>query len=616
MSLTLLKMRHWGNWAAIGALYLCCFQVSSPAAQTLTTTNHAGAQQEVEFDVFLPLRNTSQLDQLLQAQHTAGSANYHKWVTPDQFRAQFGPAQSDIAKATQFLSSSGLTVTSVHSHGLHVTGTVNGVESAFGTSLWNATTSKGTTALVATRGLAMPAELNQMGAKVVHFSPSIRHHTHSRNLGKAPANRYSDVGPYWFDDLKQAYDFPSYKKLTGAGSTIAIVIPSSYSKSDIKAYFKHEGLTPPKITEETIYGGTPFNPDPNSNSFEAELDLEQSGGMAPGAHIILCNLSDFSDQTVIAGYLTLVEENMADIVSSSFGEAEGFFSADYNGGIDQSFILQIYEEIFKQGNAQGMTFVASSGDSGGLGLPPVSYLSTPPQSPAITTGNFLPGVEHPASSPSVTAVGGTNLVTTPYMPSVLTSKYVRENADGDPEVPYDPYGVGNNIGGGYWGSGGGDSIFFNKPIYQTFVQTGSHTRAVPDVSLQMGGCPGLSIDSLCGVDSVRSASLEVFAGDLWGVIGTSVSAPGMAGLLALEVENLGGRLGNVNYEIYALAATQQQSGGSLKFFHQDIPGFNGYFHTTASGYNKVLGNGTVFGRAFILAPGLPAAGNPQTPSNP
>jgi subtilase family serine protease len=613
MSLSHLKMRHWAGWASIGALYLSIWPASAPA-QKMTVTSHPAAQQEVEFDVFLPLRNTSQLDKLLQDQHTAGSANYHKWITPDQFRAQFGPAQSDIAKAAQLLGNSGLDVTAVHSHGLRVAGTVSGVESAFGTSLWNATTSKGASALVATHGLSMPAGLSQMGAKVVHFSPSTRHHTHSRSLGKLPANRYSDTGPYWFDDLKQAYDFPSYKKLTGAGSTIAIVIPSGYLKSDMRAYFKHEGLAPPKIKEEKIYGGTPF--DPNSdNSFEAELDLQQSGGMAPGAQLILCNLPDFSDASVIIGYLTLVEENEADIVSSSFGEAEGFYSAEYNEGVDQSYILQLYEDVFRQGNAQGITFVASSGDSGGLGLPPVSYLTTPPQTPPITVGNFLPGAEAPASSPYVTAVGGTNLVTT-HMPSVLTSKYVRENAYGDPEVPYDPYGVGSNVAGGYWGSGGGDSIYFSKPLYQTFVQTGSRMRAIPDVSLQMGGCPlDLTIDPNCINDAERSGSILLFAGDLYGAIGTSVSAPGFAGLLALEIENLGGRLGNVNYEIYALAAAQQQSGGALKFFHQNIPGFNGYFHTS-SGYNKVLGNGTVFGRSFILAPGLPAAGNPQTPSNP
>jgi subtilase family serine protease len=103
-------------------------------------------------------------------------------------------------------------------------------------------------------------------------------------------------------------------------------------------------------------------------------------------------------------------------------------------------------------------------------------------------------------------------------------------------------------------------------------------------------------------------------GALHGVIGTSVSSPEFAGLLALEEQNLGGRLGNVNYQIYAQAA--QQSGGGLNFFHQDIPGFNGYYSSTSSGYNMLTGNGTVYARNFIFAPSAPPAGDPQTASNP
>ncbi len=599
---------------SIGTLCLLCFHAISPAAQTLIPSTKAAAQQEVEFNIYLPMQNVSQLDQLLEEQHTAGSANYHKWLTPQQFKARFGPKQKDLDKVSQILATTGLTVTGTHSHGLRVAGTVRGVESTFGTSLWNATTSKGTRTLMSTQALNMPSELTQMGAKVVHFSPAPRFHTHAKKLAAVPANRYSNVGPYWFDDLKQAYDFPSYNKLTGAGTTIAIVMSSDYLKSDIRTYFSHEVLTPPSIKVKYIFGGALFDPDSGA-SFEAELDLEQAGGMAPNAHLILCNIPDLTDQSIIAGYLTLVEDNEADIVSSSFGGAEGQYTAEYNNGVDQSYILQIYEAIFKQGNAQGMTFVASSGDSGGLGLPPVSYFNTPAGTDPVIVGNFRVGAEYPATSPSVTAVGGTNLVTT-YMPSVLTSKYVRENADGDPEDPYDPYGLGNYVAGGYWGSGGGGSVFFKKPAYQKFIKTGSNVRTVPDVSLQMGGCPGGIVAPSCGVSEDRSASIEAFAGHLYGVIGTSVSAPGFAGLLALEEENVGGRLGNVNYQIYSLAATQENSGGSLKFFHQGIPGFNGYYHGTASGYNQVVGNGTVYGRAFILAPSLPAAGTPQSPSNP
>jgi subtilase family serine protease len=216
----------------------------------------------------------------------------------------------------------------------------------------------------------------------------------------------------------------------------------------------------------------------------------------------------------------------------------------------------------------------------------------------------------------VTSVGGTNLRTT-FDPPSLESKYVRENAFGDPEVLQDPLGVGNLVAGGIWGPGGGESIIYGKPPYQQFVDTGTRNRAVPDISLQMGGCPAGLAKEPCPTDR-RSFAFEVFDGQLWGAIGTSVSAPDFAGILALKEQFLGGsRLGNVNYDIYAIAAAQPNVADSpLNFLHQGQPGFNGAFHTTKTGYNLVLGVGTPLVRNFIFAPELPPAGNPRTKSNP
>ena len=74
------------------------------------------------------------------------------------------------------------------------------------------------------------------------------------------------------------------------------------------------------------------------------------------------NTPDLSDSSIIDGLLQIVSDDYADIVSMSFGGAEGFYTAAYNDGGDFTYILQIYDEIFQQGNVQGMTFVASSGD--------------------------------------------------------------------------------------------------------------------------------------------------------------------------------------------------------------------------------------------------------------
>lgn len=599
-------------WRASAVLLGALFVTSSGnAAQPLTFKSQAARQQNVEFDVFLPLRNAEQLDRLISAQNTPGSPSYHQWLTPEQFRSRFGPRPQDIARITARLRASGLTVTGTHSHGVHVTGKVDNVQSAFGVLLWNATTRRGHATLAATRPLALPQEFVDAGAQVLAFSPAVHMRSHASHIQAIPANRYGTDGPYWFTDLRQAYDFPSVQALDGTGKTIGVVIPSDVLDSDIAAYFAHEKLQPPKVMRRLVSGGTPFDPN-DGDSAEATLDVEQSAGMAPGATIVVYSIPDFSDNSVIAGYLSVVEDNQVDIVNSSFGGAEGSYTAAYNGGSDFTYLPRLENQIFKQGNAQGITFVASSGDSGGLGLPPIAYWTTPPQDPPVVVGSFLPGIDFPASSPNVTAVGGTNLVTT-FNPPSLESQYVSENAFGDPEVPHDPYGVGNLISGGYWGSGGGKSVLFAKPAYQKLVTTHATTRAIPDVSLVMGGCPsGLAVTP-CGPD--RSGVALVWKGALYLAWGTSVSSPEFAGLLALEEQNLGGRLGNVNPLIYARAAMQQNDGG-LNFFRQGIPGFNGYYSTTSSGYNMVLGNGTVHARNFIFAPFAPPAGDPQTPSNP
>jgi kumamolisin len=70
----------------------------------------------------------------------------------------------------------------------------------------------------------------------------------------------------------------------------------------------------------------------------------------------------------------------------------------------------------------------------------------------------------------------------------------------------------------------------------------------------------------------------------------------------------------VNYLIYAEAA-QQRTGSWFPFFRQNIEGYNGLYNGGGS-YNYVVGNGTPIGTNFILAPGIPPAGTPQTSSNP
>lgn len=596
-----------GICATFAACVFAAVLAADPAfaAEKAAVNGRVAATQQVEFDVYLPLEHRAELDALLTRLNDSNSASYHKWLTPEQFHQQFGASAGKAAAIRHEIEAYGLTANQVTPQKFHVTGSAYAVEQMFATQLHRGVYKNGRSTVVAVGGMSLPSAMASNAAVVTGLSGFIRMHRHAHKLAGSvnPQNRYSDIGPYWFDDLKQAYSYPSYQALNGKGVTIGVLMANDFNPADMTKYFAHEKLAVPHMTTVNVDGGSPFD---QELSFETHLDLQQAGGMAPQADLILYNLPDLSDQHIIDGLVQLIEANQADVVNMSFGGPEIGYTPEYNNGQDFTGILGLYDDIFKQGNAQGITFVASSGDLGALSVPAIACFS-----PRATSscGTFQVSAEIPASSPHVTGVGGTNLVTT-LGPSALDSKYVSENAFGDPLAEDIFYGTPAT--GGFWGSGGGISIYYKRPGYQRLVNTGSRKmRTVPDVSLHMGGCPIGSVQP-CGPD--RSFVIVAIDDLFFGVIGTSASSPDFAGLLALKIQQTGGRLGNENQAMYVLALLQSL-GVVNGIFHDNIPGYDGLY-TTHKGYNLVLGNGTVDGVNYLLAPDMPVAGTPQTPTNP
>jgi subtilase family serine protease len=611
---------HWklAGLAALAATSWVSLAATASAAEKAVVDAAATSEQAVEFNVYLPLRDRVGAEAFLNQLHDPNSANYHQWLSPAQFNERFGPQAGTVSKISNELNAHGLAVTEVHSHSLHVSGTAGGVKSAFGTSLAVAHFASGKQVMTATAPLRLTPSLQEAGAVVTEFSDKIWMRKVSVP-SLLPQNRESSIGGYWFTDLKQAYSFPSFKKLTGKGVTIGILMEGGFNQPDMTAYFGHELLPSPKISTVNIAGGSPFNP---NGSFETHLDIQQSGGMAPDASIILYNLPTLSDSNILSGLTTIIEDNRADVVNMSFSGPEAGYTAAYNGGTDFTGILNIYDDFFMEGNMLGITFVASSGDGGALGIPAVACFSATPPTPIC--GPMEVGIGIPAASPHVTSVGGTNLVTTfnAKNPKDLNSAYVSENADDDP-LDSDIF-FGTSASGAVWGSGGGISIQYAKPAYQKLVsqsnlpKAAKKFRTIPDLSLQMGGCPGgtlfFDLHGVCPPD--RSFVWEIIGGKQEGVIGTSASSPEFAGLLALKIQNTGARLGNENFDIYTLAAAQANGSGNT-VYRDRIEGNNGaYKSTVKGGYNMVIGNGTVIGGDFVQGPGLPVAGKPQTPTNP
>lgn len=645
------------------------FALTLPAISQSTNSTPLSTPQDMgaadpstttHFSIFFPLRNTAALEQLVSDQTNPSSPSYHKWLTPAEFASRFGPDPSALARVTARLEGAGFTVTAQHTQSIEVTGPVAVVEALFATRLNQVKIHGGKMRLsAAAHPLSLPQELAAAGAVIPAFHPELSAHVHSAKLAASasvgrlvpaknvsPSQRLSTSFLFYYpDDLNEAYDFPSFttqaggsffspkKQIAGVGSHIGIVISSVIDPADLAASFNSEvsigpyvdiqdysavsNLPLPSVTVRPVDGGSgPFDPN-TGDAYEASLDTQMSLGTAPGAKETLYNIPDLTNASVLDGYAAVDDDNSVDVVSSSFGECELDFTAAAGMGPDYTTFIGKVHQLMLQGNAQGITFVASSGDNGAVPCTSIAFDRQP------TNGtSFIKGAENPASDPNVTGVGGTNLVTVPT-PTANDSTYYQENAQFDPLLPAEVEIAPDNvvtINNNTYGSGGGYSIFFGKPLYQFLTPTTQPGRAVPDIALMMGGCPVGANTDAGACSEPTSATIVWVGGAPVLLIGTSSASPEMAGVLALNNE-LNGRMGNVNPLIYNLSFMQTTLGlltpPSLQVFHRNITGDNnGYKVKPGDSYSTVLGNGTLQVKNFLQLQGAAPAGTPGTPSNP
>jgi hypothetical protein len=335
--------------------------------------------------------------------------------------------------------------------------------------------------------------------------------------------------------VADAFDFPVQHGCDGKGESVAVVIDSPVKQSDVNDYLAAAHVTQTgTVTEVPVDGGGTYSADPNSGTGEAVLDVETISGLAPGANILVYNIPNLDDQPINDAYNKIVSDNIASVVNSSFGGCES--------GDTQS--ASTTNTIAEQAAAKGITFAASSGDSG---------------SDECMNGNNPPGPSTPASDPYFVAVGAVNF--TQNAAGTLTS-----------------IAAGDDPGNGFL-SGGGVSTFFKLPAYQTGVTNViTSGRNTPDVAL-----PGVDV--------------AVFqAGNEGAADGTSWSCPQFAALLAETIQlHNGTRLGWVNPTMYSVF----KATGYADF--TDVTKGNNGFYKTKVGYDQVTGIGAPKGYAFANA---------------
>jgi subtilase family serine protease len=574
----------------------------------------------------------SALDSLMVAQQDPQSPKFHQWITPDQFAAQFGVADSDIAATQAWLQSQGFTLGTVSRSRTRISfsGTEAQVEQAFKTQLHNFRSARaaGGMFFAPATDLSIPAALAGTVLAVENLS-SYRPHSH---LVRRPqpnltisGNQAVFLSP---PDVATIYDVnPVYSAgFTGTGQTIAIVGQSAIIGSDITAFQTALGVTPkapntflvPNTGVATLYSG---------DEGESDLDLEYSGAMAPGATINFYYSGNSQTAGVFDAIQYVVDNNSANIISSSYGDCE-FDIGQTN--------IQIIDSILQQGTVQGETILSASGDNGSTDCAADSNLTFAQQTTL--------GVDYPASSPYITAAGGTEFSAANSTPTNATYwtpagtsdvvstaiKYIPEQVWND-----DVYNLQNLSPGQspLSGSGGGASLFETRPTWQTGVAgiASGTTRLLPDISL--AASPNFPGYVFCTSDTTYYGTTESgscvvgFRDATQGYVnaagGTSFVAPILSGLIAVLNQAKGYTAGQglINPTLYTLAAN---SNTYATAFHDITTGSNACLAGTTycgtgdqtsdfaagTGYDEATGLGSI--DFYNLVTAWPSGGGANT----
>lgn len=521
------------------------------------------------------------VDALIAAQQDPASPLYHQWLTPEQFGARFGMAQSDLDKVQTWLEQQGFTVLDIARSKTFIqfSGTVGQFEQAFQTEMHYYTVD-GKRHFSPSTQLSVPTAFASTVAGIHGISDFKPHYFHTTPLTARVSPEFTSgvSGSVFFapGDIKVTYDMNPLLSAAydGSGQTIAIMGQSDIAVTDIENFQKAAGLTvkdPNKILVPNTGSATMYQGDEG----ESDLDLEWSGAMAPGASIYFIYTGNSKTTNGIFDSLTYAVDNkIGQIISVSYGACETSL-----GSYSQ-------ESLYSQAVTQGQTIIASSGDEGSTACYGDTSLTTAQQE-ALS-------VNYPASSQYVVGIGGTEISSanstssnTTYWSGGTGNEKVTSALKYIPEISWNDDAA--NVSAGCTSSclsasGGGASALFTKPSWQTGsgVPSDGH-RDVPDISFYSSpGFPGYlyctsdqsswgnSQTGSCG-SGFRASSSD---NSLTVAGGTSFAAPIFAGMLAILNQKGGYNTGQglFNKTLYQMASNSAT--------------YSTAFHDVTSGDNK------------------------------
>jgi hypothetical protein len=619
-----------------------------PLAQPRYDQGPAPASMAASRLILVLARSTEQeagLQTYLESVQDANSPNYQRFLSPEEFGGRFGVGDADLQSIQGWLAGHGFTVNKVSKGRMAIefSGTVGQVEEAFHTSIhsylvngqqhWaNAADPQIPSALAPV--VAGVASLNSFKPKAQYKrGPSARVDTQKHTviptytIGDATNGYVIFLGPA---DAATIYNTPtslnpklSGTAYTGSGVTIGIAGESNIDVTQNANYRTTFGLSPNPVT--VVVDGA--DPGENGAAIEAYLDTEVSGGIAPGASVILYTAADTSYQAgFVLGIERALDENKADILNVSFGGCESAQGASGN---------QFIQDLWEQAAAQGISVTVSAGDNGSAGCDDFDTEN-------VANGGLA--VNGLGSTPYNISVGGTDfdILLNDFTSYVDVSNTLPNHRSALSYIPEEPWNnstypnttvsankplsvlTGDSSYDNIEAGSGGISSVYPVPAWQTGVASGTG-RNLPDVSLLAangfyGALWGLCTDQDedaygnpipdCAPPTIGSNF------NLTGVGGTSASAPAFAGMLALLKQKTGSRLGQADYVLYHLAKTDYAA-----VFHDVTSGDNSVncqaaspdCSVNAAGYDFMTGYNATTG--YDLASGLGSVNASQLAAN-
>jgi subtilase family serine protease len=533
-----------------------------PWATSANFKSMAPGSDAIGFRVYLSWSDPAAAEALALAVSDPASPSYGQFLTPQQFRQRFAPDQQTVGAVTSWLRDQGLTIDYVpaNNHYVEAEGTVAQAEAAFGTALGEFQV-QGLTLRAPTGNITVPATIapNVAGVIGLDESAALVHTNHiAADPDAPPAAAFVNAPPcsaFWAEKLATGLPNPygtgalpyapcgytpqqvrgayglGTSPLDGAGQTVAVIdaYASPTIVQDVAQWSTNRGIPQFKSGQFTqvVAPGTFRHPesgnrqDPQGWYGEETLDIESVHGMAPAANVVYVgSANNFQDLDAALNHV--VDRHLAQIVTNSYG---------FNTELLPSGFVKPYEQTIVQGAIEGIGIYFSSGDNSDESLT-VGFQTT----------------DWPASSPFVTAVGGTSLAVGRNNDYLFETGWGTTNSTlvGGAWSPQPP-------GSWLYGAGGGVSRVFGEPSYQqgvvpagVFQAQGRTGRAVPDISALGDPQTGLLIGQTQTFPDGSTRYSEYRIG------GTSLSSPIMAGIMALADQARGSAHGFANPAIYAL----------------------------------------------------------------